>query len=303
MFAEIVKGVTFRKAGSPIERVDLRNTSMQLLAAWDGTEVVRQEFEQGKRFGLSPQEGWNALECFYILEGEAVWEDGDRCIVLGPGDSLSGAPVQEPCILQARTHLVTLYVCSQPAFHMISANLAHLQQLAVSVEEKDGYTQDHCRRIQSMALEVGRRLKLSPDRLYNLYWGAYLHDLGKVGVPDDVLCKPGALNPDEWLIMKQHPTIGANMLANTAVSSAAIILAQHHERLDRSGYPLGLTGDEICLEAKIVAVVDSYDAMTSDRVYRPGMPKADALRELRAAVGRLYDSDVVASFVEIIDSQ
>jgi HD-GYP domain-containing protein (c-di-GMP phosphodiesterase class II) len=301
MFDEIVKGVTVRKSGSAIERVNLRNTIWHLLASWDGTEVIRQEYLQGKRFGLRPQEGWNALECYYILEGEAVWEDGDRSIVLGPGDSLTGAPVKEPCILQAVTDLVTLYVCSQPSFHMVSEQVTYLQQLAVSVEEKDGHTADHCGRIQDLSIEVGKRLKLTPAQQYNLFHGAYLHDVGKVGVPDSILLKPGKLTDEEWRIMKQHPTIGGRMLANTNVAHAAHILEQHHERIDGSGYPLGLRGDQICLEAKIVAVVDSYDAMITDRVYRLGMSKDAALNELQKTVGTLYQADVVASFLAVID--
>jgi HD-GYP domain-containing protein (c-di-GMP phosphodiesterase class II) len=301
MFDEIVKGVTVRKSGSTIERVNLRNTSWHLLASWDGTEVIRQEYLQGKSFGLRPQEGWNALECYYILEGEAVWEDGDRSVLLGPGDSLTGAPVKEPCILRAVTNLVTLYVCSQPSFHMVSEQVTYLQQLAVSVEEKDGYTADHCRRIRDLSMEVGQRLKLTPGQQYNLFHGAFLHDLGKVGVPDGILLKPGTLSDEEWRIMKQHPTIGGSMLVNTNVAPAAYILEQHHESIDGSGYPLGLRGDEISLEAKIVAVVDSYDAMITDRVYRSGMPKEAARKELQRNVGRLYQADVVETFLDVID--
>jgi HD-GYP domain-containing protein (c-di-GMP phosphodiesterase class II) len=302
MEGQIVGGVTLRRAGSAIETVDLQaEMRLHLLASWDGTEVIRQEVVKDHVFGLRPQEGWNALEFIYIVAGEAVWEDGEQTTHLGPGDCLTGTPVQEPLTLRAATDLVILYVCSEPSFHMVSDQVAYLLQLADSVEAKDGYTADHCQRIQDLALEVGKRLKLSPERQYNLYHGAYLHDLGKVGIPDEVLLKPGKLTDDEWRLMKQHPTIGSSMLVNTAIAQAAKVLEQHHERIDGSGYPLGLRADEICLEAKIVAVVDSYDAMITDRVYRRGMPKAAALKELQETAGILYDPEVVQTFLEVID--
>lgn len=303
MSDQLVKGVTLRQGAAAVERVELRNLRMDLLATWDGTEVIRQTFAKGADFGLRPQEGWNALECFYILEGEAVWTTDERTIHLGPGDSLVGSPVQEPCMLRAETNLVALYVCSQPTFHAISSQVSYLQQLAVSVEEKDGYTKAHCGRIQDLAVAVGKRLGLSPERQYNLFHGAFLHDVGKVGIPDEILRKPGKLTPEEWQIMRQHPTIGGRMLADSVVAPAAVIVEQHHERIDGSGYPLGLQGDAISLEAKIIAVVDSFDAMTTDRVYRPGMPVTDALGELRRHAGSLYDPAVVQHFVEVLQDR
>lgn len=302
MADQLVKGVTLRQGASAMERVALRSLTMDLLATWDGTEVIRQTLAKGLDFGLRPQEGWNALECLYILEGEAVWTTDERTIRLRPGDSLVGAPVQEPCILRAETEVVALYICSQPTFHEVSGQVSYLQQLAVSVETKDGYTEAHCGRIQDLAVAVGKRLGLGPERLYNLFHGAFLHDIGKVGIPDEILLKPGKLTPEEWQIMRQHPTIGSRMLADSVVAPAAPIVAQHHERIDGGGYPLGLKGDAICLEARIVAVVDSFDAMTTDRVYRPAMPVPVALAELRQLAGTHYDPVVVQQFIELIQS-
>lgn len=301
MADQLVRGVTLRQGASAMERVELRNLRMDLLATWDGTEVIRQFFPKGTDFGLRPQEGWSALECLYILEGEALWSTDERTIRLGPGDSLIGTPVQEPCILRTKTDLIALYVCSQPTFHEISGQVTYLQQLAISVEKKDGYTKDHCGRIQDLAVAVGKRLGLTPERQYNLLHGAFLHDVGKVGIPDEILLKPGKLTPEEWQIMQQHPTIGSRMLADSVVAPAAPIVAQHHERFDGSGYPLGLKGEAISLEARIVAVVDSFDAMTTDRVYRPGMPVAAALSDLQRNAGTLYDPAVVQQFIEVIE--
>lgn len=298
---ELARGVALRRAGEFIEKADLRDYGWHLLASWDGTEVIRQEVPAGKRFGLHPQEGWSALECFFVLEGQAVWEEGNPPVIVKSGDYLAGSPVEEPVMLRALTDLTLLYVCSQPSFHMVSDQVAYLQKLAVTVEEKDGYTEGHCRRIRDLSVQIGRRLRLDPVQQFYLFHGSYMHDLGKLAVPDAILNKPGRLTEEEWRIMKQHPLTGGRMLANTPVAGAARILEQHHERLDGSGYPLGLVGDQICLEAQIVAVVDSFDAMTSDRVYRRAMSWEAALAELEEGMGRLYNPQAVEALAEVLE--
>lgn len=298
---ELVRGVVLRRAGEAIERVRTEHVTMHLIASWDGTEVIRQEIPGGRRFGYRPDEGWNALECMYILRGQAVWDNGKRRILLNPGDSITGTPVKEPCILEAVSDLVALYICSQPVFHLVSDELANFRDLAVTVEEKDGYTRDHCQRIQQLSAKVGRQLNLPPARMDYLLVGSFLHDLGKVGIPDSILKKPGKLTDEEYAIMKRHTVIGKEMLANTSAAPAGVILEQHHERLDGSGYPYGLAGDQITLEAQIVAVVDSYDAMTSDRVYRAALPLEEAIAEIQRGVGRLYRPDVVEAFMASLE--
>ncbi|HYG58164.1 MAG TPA: HD domain-containing phosphohydrolase, partial [Symbiobacteriaceae bacterium] len=293
----LVKGVLVERAGSAIETVSIGGLTMHLLATWDGAEVVRQEIPAGMRFGLTPAEGWSGLECFYVLKGEAVWEQGEDRVLLGPGDCIKGIPVQEACILRALSDMETLYFVSRPMFHSISQELERLRQLTLSVEEKDGYTAEHCRRLQEYSAKVGRVMRLSPSQQEVLLYGSFLHDLGKVGVPTSILNKPGALTPEEWVIMKQHPTIGADMVMCSPAASAAPILEQHHERLDGSGYPRGLKGDEILLEAQIVAVVDTWDAMTSDRVYRKALPFEEARAELIRCSGRLFRPDVVEALL------
>lgn len=294
---ELVRGVILRQGTDSIERAANGYMTMDLIASWDGTEVIRQQVKAGGRFGMRPEEGWGALECLYILSGQAVVEHGDQSLRLGPGDSLTGNPVQEPCILRAESDLTALYICSQLVFHLMSDELAQLTELAVAVEEKDGYTADHCRRIQHLSMAVGKRLGLTPARLDYLLLGSFLHDLGKVRVPEEILQKPGKLTDEEWVVMKQHTVFGRDMLLGTAAAGAAQILAQHHERLDGSGYPLGLSGDQISVEAQIVAVVDSFDAMVTDRVYRKALSREVALAELQQGVGRLYRADVVTAFM------
>ena len=141
--------------------------------------------------------------------------------------------------------------------------------LALTIEARDPTTKGHCERLATRAVLLGRTLGLSADDLDALHRGGYLHDLGKIGVPDSVLLKPGRLTDAEFALMKRHTEIGDTLCAPLqSLRSVRPIVRSHHERLDGSGYPNGLRGDEIPLLAQIVGIVDVYDALTSHRPYR-----------------------------------
>jgi len=174
--------------------------------------------------------------------------------------------------------------------------------LAKTVELKDGYTEEHCERLAKIALAIGKRLGLTEERLEQLRYGALLHDVGKLGIADDILGKPGRLTPAEWAEVRKHPTIGKEIVEKIdSLELAARIVEEHHERLDGKGYPKGLKGDEILLEARILAVVDAYDTMRSDRPYRQALSREEAIRELRRNAGSQFDPLVVKVFLEILD--
>ena len=150
-----------------------------------------------------------------------------------------------------------------------------LQKEADAIAELDGYTYMHCNRIKDYSIEVWSHLELPKEKLSILRWGAYFHDIGKRVIPLEILNKPGKLTAEEWEIMKTHTTEGAKIMREHSVKwlkDAAFIVEQHHERYDGKGYPHGLKGDEIALESSIVAGVDAFDAMTTDRVYKAGTP-------------------------------
>ena len=174
---------------------------------------------------------------------------------------------------------------------------AHL--LADVVEADDAYTALHSRHVVGLAIEVADALGLGAAARRRVQLGALLHDVGKLAVPDAILNKPGRLTQTEWAIMKQHTAVGARMLAAAGPELAEIapIVRSSHERVDGRGYPDGLAGDAIPLEARIVACCDAYSAMTTDRPYRLAMPVADAVRELRAGAGTQFDARVVEALV------
>ena len=171
-----------------------------------------------------------------------------------------------------------------------------LFSLANAVEAKDSYTQGHTQRVADMAILLGSKMSLSEQEINALRVGGILHDIGKIGVPRDILNKPGPLTEDEWAVMKQHPTIGHKICLplKKSLGPALDMIQHHHEKLDGSGYPDGLREDEIPTVARIMAVVDIYDALITDRPYRKGMSREKALSILQeeADEGKL-DKSVV----------
>jgi putative nucleotidyltransferase with HDIG domain len=173
--------------------------------------------------------------------------------------------------------------------------------LANALEAKDVYTRGHSERVGATSRRLAIVLGLSPAEAEIVARAGLLHDIGKIGIPEAVLRKTGPLDPDEWVLMQRHPIIGAQIVAPFEFFTAgAVIIRHHHERVDGSGYPDGLTGNAIPMGARIVAVADVFDALTSDRPYRPAMSADDALAHLMAQAGRGLDEEIVGAFIGLV---
>jgi putative two-component system response regulator len=173
--------------------------------------------------------------------------------------------------------------------------------LALTIEARDPYTDGHCRRLAEHAVALGRRIGLAGADLETLRRGGFLHDVGKIAVPDHVLLKTGRLTPEEFAIVKTHPVVGERLCGDMrSLEGIRPIVRSHHERLDGSGNPDGLRGGAIPLHAQIMSIVDGYDAMTTTRAYRPRLTASHAIEELQrdAAAGRL-DRALVEAFVSL----
>ncbi|HEX8276494.1 MAG TPA: HD domain-containing phosphohydrolase [Longimicrobiaceae bacterium] len=172
-----------------------------------------------------------------------------------------------------------------------------LLSLANAVEARDDYTGNHVGRVARRAVATGREMGLAGDELRHLWVGALLHDIGKIAVPDDILRKPARLTDAEYEVMKRHPEIGAAIMSRSAFLRPALPAVLHHqERWDGAGYPAGLRGEAISLQGRIIAVVDTFDAIVSSRPYRPGRPPEAALAEIERCSGTQFDPAVVAAF-------
>ena len=174
------------------------------------------------------------------------------------------------------------------------AYVGAIRALALALDARDPYTAGHSERVSAVSVAVGRQMKLADDELEILRLGALLHDIGKIGISDAVLRKPGPLTPEEFALIEQHPGVGARILRSVHFLAPHLpIVELHHERPDGQGYPHHLRGDEIPLLARIVHVADAFDAMTSARAYRPARSGAEAVRELWRSAGSQFDAECV----------
>jgi diguanylate cyclase (GGDEF)-like protein len=182
-------------------------------------------------------------------------------------------------------------------------HLAAVLVLAETLDMRDAGTARHSQFVGRYARSIAAELDMGPDDIERMHLAGVLHDIGKIGIPDSILKKPGALDEDEWAEMRKHPELGARILAGANLADIAGWVLAHHERPDGQGYPIGLYGDTIPIQARILAVVDAYEAMTNDRVYRPAMPEADARAELVRCAGTQFDPEVVAIFLSLLECE
>lgn len=182
--------------------------------------------------------------------------------------------------------------------------LATMRTLAQVIEAKDRTTRGHLDRTLAYGLALAREIDPDLAERPELGYGFFLHDIGKVGIPESILCKRGPLSGEEWDVMRTHPMIGARIVEPiTFLGDAVDVIRHHHERFDGFGYPERLRGDAIPLAARIFAVADALDAMTSERPYRPALSLERALREVEAGAGRQFDPEVVRVCLELARSE
>jgi diguanylate cyclase (GGDEF)-like protein len=174
--------------------------------------------------------------------------------------------------------------------------------LARAVDAKDSWTRSHCETVAELCALIATGLGLDADRVEELRLAGLVHDVGKIGVPDAILQKPAALDEAEYATVKAHATLGHKILSGTELTREAFWVLHHHERIDGGGYPHGLRGDRIPLESRIIHVADAFEAMTSDRPYRRGMPEIDAIAELRRHAGTQFDPVCVDALVAALDA-
>ena len=253
----------------------------------DGLEVCRQ-LKADPATRLTP---------VVLVSGQTELTDRINGIEAGADDYLS-KPVH-PHELRARVR--SLSRVKQLIDALDSAEAAFVA-LALTIEARDPYTMGHCERLSRTAAGLGRALGLGTDDLSALHRGGYLHDIGKVGVPDSVLLKPAPLTAEESALMRRHPEIGDSLCAPLqSLRSVRPIILGHHERLDGSGYPNGLRGDEVPLLAQIVGIVDVYDALTSRRPYRDALSHDEAVKFMmeETHAGR-FNPQYVHAFLETL---
>ncbi|WP_335869499.1 HD-GYP domain-containing protein [Bacillus sp. 2205SS5-2] len=295
-----MEGFKIGKKGSVLEKVQYNQNEMSLLADGDGTEVLFQTIKKDRLFYIYPSENLEVMEFYLILSGEVECELNKEKVRLGPQDYFSAKGLKEPIHFTTLTDLKLLWVVTEPTFSTVSKERSTLMEVVKQVELKDRYTYMHSDRVANHAFKIAKKMNLDMLRLDKINTACFLHDIGKIHVPEEILNKPSRLTDEEFAIIKKHPIDGAEMIKGTYYEELVPIIEQHHERLNGSGYPYGLKGDEILLEARIVAVSDTFDAMTEDRAYRKAFTPQVAMAELKSLSGSHYDTEVVNVFEGIL---
>jgi len=273
-------------------------------------EVSRQTIEAGRHFYLYASNEWTGFEFIYILGGSLSIESASNEVVeqspevLKQGDYIYHNGLLEKVYCRVDEAVELLLFSSVPGFDLACDGVVDIAAMARSVEEKDAAMQGHCNRIGRWAVLVGERLGLAGKQMIDISYGASLHDVGKVKLPTEILKKEDELTAAEWNEMKRHTDYGAEiLLEKDFLCGAAEIVRGHHEHIDGTGYPQGLVGEEIPIGARIVAVVDAYDAMTSVRPYHKAQAQRKAIEELRRSAGTHFDPDVVNAFLKVIGEE
>ncbi len=191
---------------------------------------------------------------------------------------------------------------AEAAYRELSSSYAAMvRTLAETCEAKDTYTRSHLDRTYQYAMMLSRRIEPSFTARPEIGYGFLLHDIGKVGIPEAVLNKPGPLTEEEWAVMRTHPVIGENLVKPLRFLGDAVqVIRSHHERWDGKGYPEGLAGEDIHLAARIFQMADTFDAMTTDRPYRRALPVHVALEEVERHAGTQFDPEIARAWVELV---
>jgi putative two-component system response regulator len=259
------------------------------MPAPDGLELTR-------LVRLDPK---TALTPVILITGLGSLEDKVAGLDAGATDFLT-KPFEAPELL-ARIRS-SLRVAT--AIQRLETTQTVLVALANTIEAKDAQTSHHCNRLASMSVGLATRVGLDADAIESLGYAAALHDIGKIAVPESILRKPGPLTEEEWVEVRRHPAVGAKIVAALRVGPVVgPIIRGHHEHWDGRGYPDGLRREAIPPGARIVAIADAFDAMTSDRPYRPARTVAAAVREIRLGAGRQFDPKLSKPFLEMIAEQ
>jgi putative nucleotidyltransferase with HDIG domain len=294
-----VKGLDILK-GSYLEKVENGTTTLALLGRGGGLELLKQKILKDSTFILFPSEAAEAHEFYYILDGEIQAEIEGNLIKLGKDDFFSCKDLEMPVSFQVLETVSLFSVSTVPVFHYLSKIIEELRKIGQRVEQKDRYTFNHSARVANYAVKTAAKMKLSRESMESLFLASILHDIGKINIPEEVLKKPSKLTDEEFALVKKHPSDGAKMIRDTPYKDIADIVEQHHERVNGRGYPFGLKGDQILVEAKIIGVCDTFDAMTEDRAYRSAFTPEYAMAEIEQLIGIQYDLEVAVAFKQVL---
>ncbi|HPR95245.1 MAG TPA: HD-GYP domain-containing protein [Thermotogota bacterium] len=292
-------------------KFDLNETFYELIKSRDNLQIINinRSYETSLYFFDTAERSCEHFLLCVVMDGEIELFYKDRNEHLKRNAYFYYEKLEDLIRIEIHKYVNLLVITSMRFFDDINDGFRVFFKMIESIGEKDHYTKGHCERVKILAKKIGVKLNFSNHRLFHLTYGAQFHDIGKIKVSDAVLKKQGKLNEMEFEEMKRHVKYSAELFRdhftflNNAFDPVFIqdIISQHHERLNGSGYPEGLTAEAILPEAKILAVCDSFDAMVTNRPYKKSKSRETAVAELRELSGKLYDPVVVDALESILE--
>lgn len=300
-----MKGIVFPTQDNTPDNSSFLPQGIKLLAKCAEMEIMTQNMVKGATVWLSPADSVETFEFFFVHKGAISVDTKTEHRILKEGDSFYVRELNEdiPCTVLEDT--VLLYVSNTTIFDDAQDFEKYINELIFQINEKDQYTYRHSANVMHYSSHLYTKLNAgaqgSEAVLNDMIVAALFHDVGKCYTPDSILKKKAGLSPDEFRCIRHHPIDSARLLGKHYSKRVAEIAAHHHERLDGSGYPYGLLGDEISAEAKILAVADAFDAMTTNRGYNRVKSFLEAAEEL-CGLPEQFDSQVTAALLELVNN-
>lgn len=286
-----------------VDRIERGNYEARLLVDAGQIDVIKQFIPEKTAFYLDSPGEWSRFEFLYVLHGELDYVDGEQTRRLGPSDYVVCNMLDERKWFETLTDVTILSMASPSAFKEMNDATTEFHKISSKIES-DEYVGGHCKRIENMAVWLASELGLHGEQMGRLCYAAFFHDIGKAKVPQNILQKPSSLDEHEWKIIRKHSSWGRKILEKDQdLAEVARIVEQIHERFDGTGYPNHLKGTEISIEARVIAVVDAFDAMTTDRIYRKAMGQEKAIFELEENAGSQFDPHVVSAFINLLEKK
>lgn len=287
------------KDGKVIMEDENKAGKFKLVIQDEDFEIFESHIHAGRSVICQPYECQDSMNVVFVLSGR-LYHTNTKSYILA-GDYYAFKNLKETHHLSVEEETILLMIRKKSYYTEQISKTSKVTKIIDMIHKKDYYTEDHCNRTGNLATKLAVYLKLSDNIIQNVLYIGKIHDVGKIGIPIEVLNKPGKLTAEEFDFIKKHSQQGHDIIMETLEDSEiAEVVLQHHEKLDGSGYPFGLKGDDISMEAKIILVADSFDAMTSDRPYRKAMNVNDAIKELRTYSGKWYEEEIVEALVATI---
>ena len=274
------------------------NTGIELAFSKNDFHIGKYSLPKDTFLYVNATDAPELIKSYTIIEGQIM--DLKSREILSTGDIfIVGSDEEIHSFYNLEDTLIIVHEQVPKSVNTFKESSTEMLKMLNDIQLKDNYTKEHSERVYLLAKKMGLALHYHSKQIFNLNKASRFHDIGKVFIDDYILNKPSGLSDEEYDKMKEHTKLSRETIITQFGEEVFQIINQHHERLDGSGYPLGLKEDEILTEAKILAICDSFDAMTTERVYKKAMTHEEAFEELKALSGKLYDPDLVKLFISL----